>query len=89
MCEYRMPSAVEAGLNAKAYFQAYRGLCRMRVRFAEEQLSDYCALIANHQNQKIGELAEHKAKIWAHVLNYWKLKTTDSIRKEKEYFGEA
>lgn len=88
MCEYRMPSAVEAGLNAKAYFAAFRGLCKLRIAYAQRKQKEYrlnWTLGSTEDKNKYME----KEQFWSKVEVYWKIKLEESYKREKEYFGEA
>ena len=78
---------LEWSINGKAYFQAFRALCRMRIVFAKHKQNQH------RLNWTLGNPDERnkymeKEKFWSNVESYWKKKLEESITKEKEYFGE-
>lgn len=72
---------IEMTLNAKAYFDAYRGLCRLRI--------DYASLREQHAWSPVDwaphEKWKKQADFWAHVGEYWKKKLEESFQREKDY----
>lgn len=76
---------LEWSLNGRAYFQAFRALCRMRIFFANEQLN--CLKFGDYQVEDDSKL-EHDIAFWSKVKEYWEKKLEESFTREKEYFGE-
>ena len=74
---------LEWSINGKAYFQAFRALCRMRISFAK-------AVIESWEVTYDSRSAELRRRIlfWTNVYQYWEKKLKESFTKEKEYFGE-
>ena len=72
---------IEMGLNAKAYFEAYRSLCRLRIGYASlrEQHAWPPVPWAPHEECK------KRADFWARVGEYWKKKLEESFQREKDY----
>ena len=70
-------------LNAKAYFEAYRGLCRLRISYARRSrallVADY---ISNHID---GATMGSRKLFWSRSENYWKKKLEESFQREKDY----
>lgn len=68
---------LEWSINGKAYFQAFRALCRMRIKYASSNIINW------------SEIPNFKqVHFWTNVKEYWKKKLEESFTKEKEYFGE-
>ena len=74
---------VEMGLNVKAYFEAYRGQCRLRISYARRSrallVADY---ISNHID---GATMSSRKLFWSRSENYWKKKLEESFQREKDY----
>ena len=77
---------VEMGANAKLFYDAFRGLCRMRIQFADAKSNEYISLTVSHQGE-FAAMTQKKAKFWLHVKSYWESKRRDSYQWEKAYFG--
>lgn len=77
---------IEWGLNARAYFEAYRGLCRLRIDYAENKANKMliCAQLSDPDE---AERLFQKEKFWLKVQDYWKAKLELSYKWEKDYFG--
>lgn len=77
---------LEWSINGKAYFQAFRALCKMRISFAkcliESWEESYDSRSVNY------ETMQRKVLFWTNVKEYWKKKLAESYTREKEYFGE-
>ena len=77
---------LEWSINGKAYFQAFRGLCRLRIDYAENKANKMlisAQLSAPDQAERLFQ----KQKFWLKVQDYWKGKLELSYKWEKDYFG--
>jgi hypothetical protein len=72
---------VEMGLNAKAYFEAYRGQCRLRIDYAYLQERKAWSL----SDWKPHEECKKRAEFWVRSGEYWKKKLEESFQREKAY----
>lgn len=74
---------IEMSLNAKAYFEAYRGLCRLRISYSMK-MADlswfYCRMGKISQ-----EKHDHAYHFWMHNRLYWERKLKESFKREKDY----
>ena len=77
---------IEWGLNARAYFEAYRGLCRLRIDYAENK-ANKMLISAQLSDPDEAERLFQKEKFWLKVQDYWKAKLELSYKLEKDYFG--
>ena len=77
---------LEWSINSKAYFQAFRALCRMRIRFAKVQMEDWEETYDRRSIEY--EIIQRRVLFWTNVYQYWEKKLKESFTKEKEYFGE-
>lgn len=77
---------IECALNAKAYYQAYRGLCRMRIIFAKVLVEDWEETYDRRSTNY--ETMQHQVLFWTNVYQYWEKKLEESYAREKEYLGE-
>lgn len=68
---------IEWALNAKAYYQAYRGLCKLRIEYARFKIIYWSEIPVFN-----------KIRFWANVAQYWEKKLEESYTREKEYLGE-
>lgn len=72
---------IEMTLNAKAYFEAYRGLCRLRIEVA--------CLYEHKAWSKVDcephEECKKRAEFWVRSGEYWKKKLEESFQREKDY----
>ena len=74
---------VEMTLNAKAYFEAYRGQCRLRISYARRSSALLAAqYISNHIDG--ATMGSHKL-FWSRSETYWKKKLEESFQREKDY----
>ena len=74
---------VEMTLNAKAYFEAYRGQCRLRISYARRSSALLAAqYISNHID---GATMGSRKLFWSCSEKYWKKKLKESFRREKDY----
>lgn len=74
---------VEMGLNAKAYFEAYRGQCILRISYARRSIA---LLSAEHISNHIdGATMSGRKLFWSRSENYWKKKLEESFQREKDY----
>lgn len=72
---------VEMTLNVKAYFEAYRGLCRLRIEVArlyEDKVWDEVDWTPHEECKK-------RAEFWVRSREYWKKKLEESFQREKDY----
>jgi hypothetical protein len=76
---------IEAGLNAKAYFEAYRALCRMRISYSRKMadLAWYHCRIGNISH----ETEDRAYHFWTHCRLYWEKKLKASFKREKDYLS--
>jgi hypothetical protein len=72
---------IESSLNAKAYFEAYRGQCRLRIEYAGLQVEKTWRPV----DWKPHEWCKKKAEFWVRVGKYWKRKLEESFQREKDY----
>ena len=72
---------VEMGLNAKAYFEAYRGQCRLRIEVARLYEDKAWSKV----DWKPHEECKKRAEFWVRSGEYWKKKLKESFRREKDY----
>ena len=72
---------VEMTLNAKAYFEAYRGLCRLRIEAARL----YEAKAWSKVDWRPHEECKKHAEFWVRSCEYWKKKLEESFQREKDY----
>lgn len=72
---------VEMGLNAKAYFEAYRGQCRLRIDYASLQV----VRTWGNVDWKPYEWCKTRAEFWERSYKYWTTKLEESFQREKDY----
>ena len=78
---------IEAGLNAKAYFEAYRALCRMRISYSRRSSA---LLAAQYISAAIdGATMGSRKLFWSRNEKYWTNKLKESFNREKEYLQGA
>ena len=76
---------IEAGLNAKAYFEAYRGQCRLRISYARRSSA---LLAAQYISATIDGATMGRRKLfWSRSEKYWKKKLKTSLKREKDYLS--
>lgn len=76
---------LEWSINGKAYFLAFRALCRMRIEYADWKIWAENEYWDKHT---IDCPTYKRIQFWTNVKEYWKKKLEESFTKEKEYFGE-
>lgn len=77
---------IEWALNGKAYFQAFRALCRMRICFAKTEIESW---EESYDTRSVTyEIMQRRVLFWTNVYQYWEKKLKESFTNEKEYFGE-
>ena len=77
---------LEWSLNGRAYYQAYRGLCKMRIEYAKWQIESW---EESYDTRSVKyETMQSQVLFWTNVQQYWEKKLKESFTKEKEYFGE-
>jgi hypothetical protein len=76
---------IEAGLNAKAYFEAYKGQCRLRISYSKKMadLAWFHCRIGNISH----ETEDHAYHFWTHCRLYWEKKLKASFKQEKDYLN--
>lgn len=77
---------LEWSINGKAYFQAFRGLCRLRIDYAKNK-ANKMLISAQLSDPDEAERLFQKQKFWLKVQDYWKGKLELSYKWEKDYFG--
>lgn len=76
---------IEAGLNAKAYFEAYRALCRLRISYARRSNA---LLAAQYISAAItGATMGSRKLFWSRSEKYWTKKLRESFKQEKDYLN--
>lgn len=72
--------------NALLFYDAFRGLCRMRIKYAQSMAE---ILEDNYDTRGIDrDIYEKQIKFWAKVEGYWAGKLELSYQWEKDYFGK-
>lgn len=77
----------EMGANAKLFYDAFRGLCRMRIAYASEKDSMYSTFALSGVTDELYDSLMKQAAFWAKVQEYWEGKLKLSYQWEKDYFG--
>lgn len=76
---------VEMTINAKLYFEAYRGQCRLRISYARRSIA---LLAAEYISNNIdGATMSSRKLFWSRSENYWKKKLKESFQREKDYIN--
>jgi hypothetical protein len=76
---------VEMTLNAKAYFEAYRGQCRLRISYARRSIALLAAdYISNHID---GATMSSRKLFWSLSEKYWKTKLKNPFKREQDYMA--
>lgn len=75
---------VEMGANAKLFYDAFRGLCRMRIAYAQNQI-EQDDMYWDHNTKNCD--AYKRIQFWTKVKEYWEGKLNLSYQWEKDYFG--
>ena len=76
----------EMSANAKLFYDAFRGLCRMRIAYAIEKNSKYTNLALSGVPDEIYDSLLKQAEFWLNVQEYWEGKLKLSYQWEKDYF---
>ena len=77
----------EMGANAKLFYDAFRGLCRMRMAYAREKNRMYTTFALSGTPDKLYDSLIKHASFWLNVEEYWEGKLKLSYQWEKDYFG--
>lgn len=72
--------------NALLFYDAFRGLCRLRIDYAKNKASKML-ISAQLSDPDEAERLFQKEKFWLKVKDYWKGKLELSYKWEKDYFG--
>lgn len=70
--------------NALLFYDAFRGLCRMRIKYAQFMAEGFVQMNINETITQ--EWVSKKMKFWAKVEGYWAGKLELSYQWEKDYF---
>lgn len=73
--------------NALLFYDAFRGLCRLRIDYAKNKASKML-ISAQLSDPAEAERLFQKEKFWLNVQDYWKGKLELSYKWEKDYFGK-
>ena len=71
--------------NALLFYDAFRGLCRMRIKYAQFMSEGFEQMNINETITE--EWISKKMKFWVKVKAYWEGKLELSYKWEKDYFG--
>lgn len=71
--------------NALLFYNAFRGLCRMRIKYAQFMSEGFEQMNINETITE--EWISKKMEFWAKVKAYWEGKLELSYKWEKDYFG--
>ena len=88
--EDRIPTVIsvpraEMYSNALLFYDAFRGLCRMRIKYAQFMAEGFAQMNINETITQ--EWVSKKMKFWTKVEAYWVGKLELSYQWEKDYFG--
>lgn len=72
--------------NALLFYDAFRGLCRLRIDYAKNK-ANKMLISAQLSDPTEAERLFQKEKFWLNVQDYWKGKLELSYKWEKDYFG--
>lgn len=72
--------------NALLFYDAFRGLCRMRIKYAQFMAEGFAQMNINETITQ--EWVSKKMKFWSKVEGYWAGKLELSYKWEKDYFGK-
>ena len=72
--------------NALLFYDAFRGLCRLRIDYAENKANKMLISAQLSAPDEVERLFQ-KEKFWLKVQDYWKGKLELSYKWEKDYFG--
>ena len=73
--------------NALLFYDAFRGLCRMRIDYAKKIIDIAIADCDAYWTEEKAERLEKTEMFWTKVQDYWKSKLELSYKWEKDYFG--
>ena len=71
--------------NALLFYDAFRGLCRMRIKYAQFMSEGFEQMNINETITE--EWVSKKMEFWAKVKAYWEGKLELSYKWEKDYFA--
>jgi len=72
---------LECSLNGRAYYQAYRGLCKMRIEYAKWQIESWDE---TYDHRSINyETMQRMILFWTNVQQYWEKKLKESFTQRK------
>lgn len=71
--------------NALLFYDAFRGLCRLRIKYAQFMSEGFAQMKINETITE--EWVSKEMKFWANVKTYWEGKLELSYKWEKDYFG--
>ena len=71
--------------NVLLFYDAFRGLCRLRIDYAENK-ANKMLISAQLSAPDEAERLFQKQKFWLKVQDYWKFKLELSYKWEKDYF---
>ena len=72
--------------NALLFYDAFRGLCRLRINYAKNK-ANKMLISAQLSEPSEAERLFQKEKFWLKVKAYWEGKLELSYKWEKDYFG--
>lgn len=72
--------------NALLFYDAFRGLCRLRIDYAKNK-ANKMLISAQLSDPTEAERLFQKEKFWLKVKAYWEGKLELSYKWEKDYFG--
>lgn len=72
--------------NALLFYDAFRGLCRLRIDYAKNK-ANKMLISAQLSDPTEAERLFKKEKFWLKVKAYWEGKLELSYKWEKDYFG--
>ena len=81
-------SRAEMCSNALLFYNAFRGLCRLRIAYATNK-ANKMLLSAQLSAPDEAKRLFQKQKFWLKVKDYWKGKLELSYKLEKDYFGRG
>ena len=73
--------------NALLFYDAFRGLCRLRIDYADQVINAAIADCDAYWTEEKAEKLEKTEMFWTKVQDYWKAKLELSYKWEKDYFG--
>lgn len=73
--------------NALLFYDAFRGLCRLRIDYAKKVIKAALDDCDAYWTEEKAEELEKTEMFWTKVQDYWKGKLELSYKWEKDYFG--